>query len=209
MPNWCITDFTFEGKKEEIIKFHKRLNKIIEKESTVDNDFGKGWLGDIVIDFGYHYNDVRCKGEIQDGFIGEVVVNGDIAFFSFSTETAWAPMFEMWDLILPKEYPSIRYVYLATEPGQRLYINTDTERKYYNVEYLLELFLPSNVLGKVVDEYEFCANRDEVLEKVYKIVGKRLDTIDEALSYLEDLAEESGEELDSYIKIVKFEPGFD
>ena len=116
MPNWCSTKFTFEGEKDEIARFHKRLNQIISAESVINDE--NCWLGNVVVGYGFDCKKIPCRGHIDD-VIDDIVIEGDSAYFCLSTTTVRVPL-EMWILFL-WVYPSVSYVYLVTEPGCDIY----------------------------------------------------------------------------------------
>ncbi len=204
MPNWCSTNFTFEGKKDEILEFHKKLNKIISKGATAENNSNNGWLGNIVIGYGFDPQEVRCRGSVDD-VPGDVVVKGGSAYFSLSTTSAWEPLTDMWDLIIKRYYPSVSYVYLAIEHGTKLYLNTDTSGKHYNEKYLLDLCIPEKVFGKQIDTYEFYEDLEELLADLKQLTGKRFENIEKAVDFLRNKVE--GVEEDWIIAIGEFTAG--
>ena len=189
MPNWCSTKFTFYGNKDEIIKFHDRLNRILDGIDHTPNEFGVLWLGNILIDYGFDWEDAPCRGNADD-LADDVIIEGDEAYFGLNVTSAWVPLTEMWDLIIKKEYPSIKYVHLAIEPGLGIFINTDTSGKYFTEKYLLNIVLPEEICGNYVDIYEFYSEPDEVLEDLEKHTGKRFATIDEAREFFEKKLDE-------------------
>ena len=48
----------------------------------------------------------------------------------FTTETAWGPCNETFDLVCEK-FPSLRYYYQTEEPGMGFYETNDSEGKYF------------------------------------------------------------------------------
>ena len=188
MSNWCITDYSFNGQKEEVESFHARLEEILTKSPVMENDFGSSWLGNIVADYGFDWSAGNCRGSVE--YIGPIEDNDDIYSFILTTETAWEPMPKMWDEILKKEYPSITYVLFAIEEGTDLYVNTDIQGKYFPNRYLLNILLPEKVLGKKFDEYDQYPHKETLLLDLFRITGKRFNDTDEAEDYLRNLAKE-------------------
>ena len=201
MPNWCSTNFTFEGEKDEIARFHKRLNQIISAESVINNE--NCWLGNVVVGYGFDCKKIPCRGHIDD-VIDDIVIGGDSAYFCLSTTTAWVPLLEMWDFILKGEYPSVSYVYLAIEPGCGIYINTDTSGKHYNEKYLLDLVLPEKVFGKDVDLYNFYSEKADFSKDVKRITGREFDDVEEIISYITEQARKKDALDDCFISIGEF-----
>ena len=116
MPNWCSTKFTFEGEKDEIARFHKRLNQIISAESVINDE--NCWLGNVVVGYGFDCKKIPCRGHIDD-VIDDIVIEGDSAYFAYLQQRHGCHL--KWDFILKGEYPSVSYVYLAIEPGCGIY----------------------------------------------------------------------------------------
>lgn len=156
MPNWCCTNYTFYCEKEhkqDLTEFHDRINKAIEGEPSIKNDFGAGWLGDILHEFCsdiavmkddgcYSYNDVRYRGSLTElGDIYDAEYEKPLCYFYVNTDTAWCTMNDMWNLILEK-FPNIKYVYSAQEEGNRYYETNDANCLFYHDRYYIDAYLP-------------------------------------------------------------------
>jgi len=191
MPNWCDTKFVFYGNKNEILEFYNRLKRILDSPNHISNEFKKSWLGNILMDYGFDWENAPCRGNVDD-IADDVTVEGNEACFSLNTTSAWSPLTEMWDLILKKEYPSVKYVYLAIEPGSGIFINTDTSGKYLTEKYLLDLVLPEEMCKEDVDVdiYEFYDSPEEILEELEKRIRKKFKSLDEAREFLEKKLDE-------------------
>jgi hypothetical protein len=191
MPNWCDTKFVFYGNKNEILEFYNRLKRILDSPNHILNEFKKSWLGNILMDYGFDWENAPCRGNVDD-IADDVTVEGNEACFSLNTTSAWSPLTEMWDLILKKEYPSVKYVYLAIEPGSGIFINTDTSGKYLTEKYLLDLVLPEEMCKEDVDVdiYEFYDSPEEILEELEKRIRKKFKSLDEAREFLEKKLDE-------------------
>lgn len=206
MPNWCHTEYVFEGSKSEVLKLHQKLSQLLscEYKSTVDNDFGNGWLGDVLINHGFDWKKVSCRGFIDDLY--DVVTEENTTYFKLATSTAWGPLNDMWDIIIENHYPSIKYVYLAIEHGCSLYLNSDTEGKYYDERYLLDLVIPEDVFGEVIDVYEFYTSEEELLTDIEKFIGKGCKGINEARDYITEQAKKKySDPYDFYVVIAEFD----
>ncbi len=97
MANSCITEITFTGSQEEIVKLHDEVLKSISGTGSSVSD---SWLGNILIHVGLSNlidnseNMVLCRGCIVD--VGDVEGEG----FYIVTETAWEPMLKMWYVVI-------------------------------------------------------------------------------------------------------------
>lgn len=130
MPNWCysnidVEDINKSGAVAKIKAFFDDMRKhiverelVIDRKYTADNrdghytDFnanGSLWLGDILLDLGYPFDDV-CHGNILNadgeeikcrGSISDYNVNGD-GVLHIDTETAWVPMMDVFALLFER-----------------------------------------------------------------------------------------------------------
>lgn len=154
MPNWCYSTYIFyadsETGKNQLAEFYQRFVKSISADKLT-SDFGREWLGNIIDEFCPQFMSVgaestTCTFEGQDisfrGSIEDIETTLDDAtqgIFEFRTETAWGPMTEMWDMILSVcQYTDIKYVYLAEESNDVIYINTDIEHRFFEEKYHLD-----------------------------------------------------------------------
>lgn len=160
MPNWCYTDYRFYADtdvgKEQLAKFYATLTYAIreEKRRILRSDFGDKWLGNVILEFcpqnftltkdsitcTYNGTDVRFRGSIIYLEITDEDTNDP--YISVQTETAWEPMYDMWDMILAEcGFTDIKYVYSSEEPGMGIYINTDKKGKFFSEKYRVEVYI--------------------------------------------------------------------
>ena len=67
MPNWCSTTYKCVGDEEEIKSLHEILETIRHrKEPKTPNGFGHLWLGELVTELGFNWEELKCRGEIID-----------------------------------------------------------------------------------------------------------------------------------------------
>jgi hypothetical protein len=136
MPNWCFNETIFYGNEDKIKEVYQKL-----KDTT--NLVG---LRTEVID---HFNYLlEALGVSNDD---EFYVRGHIIHFELKTfknddltlyiqyETAWNPVCETLDEVLEKYAPTLKQVTLADESGMGVYINTDTDHKYFTERYWLDI----------------------------------------------------------------------
>ena len=123
MPNWCSTAYAIEGDAKEIKSLYELMKRLEDMEKpSVENGFGTTWLGCLVDALGKDWHNVHCRGswsclELEDDVL------------KFSTETAWSPCNETFDLVLEK-YPSLRYYFQAEEPGMMKNISVNISRNW-------------------------------------------------------------------------------
>lgn len=184
MPNWCSTSIMFDGEIEEIKRFREELESIIKGPAKMANSFGDGWLGDIVIHYGYGWKEVPCRGEVS--YIGDLE-DQDNGFgnFMITTTTAHAPLIETWDLVI-SNYSEIDYVYIAEEPGCQVFINTDTEGVYFKERYRVDVEIPKEIFGKKHQYIVALQTEEELLILFKKITGQEFESHDQIEKYFEN-----------------------
>lgn len=186
MANWCDTDYAFEGNITEVLALHKKLSSTLNTKPKVDTDFGSGWLGNVAINHGLDWKTVPCRGHIY--YIDDPIICDSHASFILSTETAWKPLTYIWDRIISDHYPSISYVYKAEEPGQLLYINTDTEGVYFPERYVIDMDIPKDVLGVDIYKYEIYESEADLLRDLNKITNRQFNSFIEASEFFDTIA---------------------
>lgn len=121
MPNWCDTTYRCVGDKKEI----KALKKILDsnnrrKTSRVRNGFGTMWIGNIIDQLGYSWEQYRCRGEITDYQMDEDVL---VIYQS----TAWCEQ-EGFREVIQLKFPSIKVYYREEEPGCDVFCTNSFEQ---------------------------------------------------------------------------------
>ena len=133
MPNWCYTSYVVEGDKKEVKDLFRKLNDLLEMEtSLLENDFGNGWLGNVVQTFGGDPKKISCRGDFNN-----LEIEKEASFLCFNTETAWSDKPEVWDLVLSR-YKTLNYYFQAEESGMEYYATNDIEGKHFPELYIAE-----------------------------------------------------------------------
>lgn len=167
MPNWCYSDYAFTGNVDEITNFHDKLISLTFKE-RIPNGFGNSWLGNIVDGFGFNYNEIPCRGEVD--YISDIGECCDENEFYITVHTAWEYKNEMWDKIIAKYYPSIKYMFRAEEPGSVIYVNTDIGGHIFPEKYIVYFNLPAKYSE---DSVFYAANEKDIVSQFNAILGCR------------------------------------
>lgn len=180
MPNWCNTSYKFVGDKEEIADLYNKLQSLNDMpEPLVENGFGKLFLGCVVNLFGGDWKEIYCRGEID-----YMEICGD-SMIQLSTMTAWGDVPEVWDFVC-KNYPSIKYYYLAEEGGLCYYVNSDTTGEYFPEKYYI---LHAEGYSEYLDDDE------ELLEYIAEKIGAaEIESIDQLDQLLEQYNKEHANE---------------
>jgi len=127
MPDWCLTEVIFEGKNAEKLysDWKNALKESSEKEGYV-------WFG-ILFDY-KNIEDI----EVNKMFVDDVEFDKDAETVYFRLEEPYEPNFEAYDAVA--DLYKLNYYILAEEPSGRVFINTDSEGKYFPEKYYFELY---------------------------------------------------------------------
>lgn len=173
MANWCFTDYTVTGDKSELKELYQAMVRLQDADKPlVKNCFGTTWLGNLVFYFGGNTDCVYCRGE----WIGVDLTEESLIF---STETAWAPMFEVIDFLKTK-FPTLTFYFQAEEPGCEYYVTNDKDGKFYPEKYCLK---------NEIDNYYYTKDElNSLLLNVEELVGKKVNTFHEVEAAIEEYA---------------------
>lgn len=139
MPNWCSSSYVLVGSADEVKKLYGIMKSWNEEKSIRWKRFRNNlaWLSCWC--FGRRLEKVSCRGEWN-----AVCKRGNT--LRFTTETAWGPCNQVFDLICRK-YPSIRYYFQSEEPGMVEYLTNDKEGKYFKDKYCVDVYTPEKNLS--------------------------------------------------------------
>lgn len=177
MPNWCNTSMTIEGPKEEIQSIHRKIKEWTSR-NYVENDFGKNWLGNIVVGAGFSYKLLACRGLISS-MDEEITARQDepgTYYFQVQYDSAWTDINDTWEIILEKFAPNCDIYYIAEELGNEYFVTNDRDERYYDNEiYVMSNLEKSNPLYQKWNA-EFCGNeyitRRALKERLTEIFGQ-------------------------------------
>ena len=202
MPNWCYTNITFFGEKENIESLVDKLQEartlakdpIIQKRVSFDWEV---WLGNIALVFGEQVDDLLLvDGKVTERNPQKVTIpcRGELAEYpptrenisSFSdekyeielvVESAWTATKELFDLMA--EETDTEYVFQAEEPGWNYFVNTDTEHIFYEDKYIV------NSPNTEELHWEYLDSDENLLSFVEEAFGCRYTSVAEAKEKLE------------------------
>lgn len=148
MPNWCQTCHAVWGDLRELEKFKSRM-EVAQKYIRTKSDFGRDWLGNVLVSMRLlPLRDVQkaripdtlhCRGSLEsEEFDIERLPEerGGHYYICFETRTAWDSMAEMWENVLRK-FKTLQHVYVAEEGGCEYYVNTDESGMFFNERYII------------------------------------------------------------------------
>jgi len=133
MPNWCNNSIAFyhaDSRNDLLGGFFADAQKF---QDYIDPETGEtsNWIGYWLKSREVDADNLYCRGFIN---YSELTPNHVHVYM----DTAWSPLPEVWD-ILAEQY-GLSYVYIAEECGCEVYVNTDTEGRFYSDRYILNYF---------------------------------------------------------------------
>ena len=136
MPNWCDFSAVVHGEKKEIDIFYQRCLDAQRKSAISQN----WWTFELCLEHGYKKEEVmsnsfRYVGGSLDQIDAPVFNGKDWHIYIYMT-TRWSPMVDGFNKLL-SNYISLKGVYCAEEPGCEIYVNTDTEGRFFSVKYCI------------------------------------------------------------------------
>lgn len=169
MPNWCTTNYVFYGDQGSIKDITQKLEYLDSlKTPLVLNGFGKLWCGCLVNLLGGDWNEVGCRGEIEQYELNDCSLHMVVT-------SAWTELVE-WRMFIKSKYPKIDIVYLAEEPGCEIYETNDVGGLYFPEQYILD---------STEDDIRYFNTLDEACDYVYSITKIKVDSVESIISALE------------------------
>lgn len=139
--------------------------------------------------------------------------NIDTAHIFIDYESKWCPCIELWDLAI--EPSGLKQVTIAEEPGCRVYVNTDTEYKFFNDKYCVDVsgYFTVNGEEKFLEYHEYYYDSDnsdeymiaDINEALGEDLGIKFNTIEEIKTFM-DKADNEVE--DGWAIFEKFTPNY-
>lgn len=131
MPNWCVQNWILRGPKKDVQNFCDIVNSCLTRPDVKPNDFGKFWLGNLCVAFGYDYSetlyglrgnfdpDESCVAtlihpEAEEKAIIPNETDDETSEIRFSITHAWGPS-EWFQEMLDEKYPSLEQAWKATD----------------------------------------------------------------------------------------------
>ena len=198
MANYCSNSIVFySGDKA-------KLSVFLRKMSAAYNARGSHFYSFMVL-HGYGNREISSVIDKRDFFTScdtKLSVKDNTYSFSMDTETAWAPHMEVFRKVLQERYGNqILMVYMAEECGCGVYINSDTEGKYFPERYMVDCCHAGEFHKEYFDTYEDAV---EWIQGEYKDFGFGLfDTVEDVERKVRDI---SAMDEDGFFCFRRFEP---
>ena len=185
MPNWSYNRNIFEGKTKDLEEFVEKINEYT-KQNLAPNGFGKNWLGNICIGFGFDYNDIPCRGTCESIITDSIEHNEDDedGFIEIDTMTAWANNPEMWLAIIEKHKLNFKYHWYMEEEGMGDFYKTEGSDNYFPEKYYLHTSCNGNI------ETIYPETENDIIAHVNQTFGKTFENIDEVKEFADKLSDE-------------------
>lgn len=194
MANDCYTEYVIRGEQHEVKALYDAIKELEKPVAPlIGNGWGKLWAGYLVEKLGGSYKDMCCRGEIASYELHE---SGTEMYVC--TVSAWSELDEVREFIVGK-FPSLKVLYTSEEGGCCYYETNDADCEVFG-HYKLEVV---GVEG-ASEEQSYFNTSEEVLAELGKIVGVRLESIEQALEYIEDFNEQD-ESGDRFINLCVFD----
>lgn len=192
MPNWCSTNYTIEGPKEELESLKEKILTWTSEKTCPKPEYGNNWLGNIVLGAGLDKEKTEYRGYIE--CLDDVCENEDTYTLTFQTETAWTAMNDMWYKILAKYAPHCTLYYSSEEPGCEYFVKNDELGKYYPEDYLVDAYIdkpdtPLKEKLKKMFDYTY-VTAQELTEDLREITNDNQSSLDTLIQKIKDESEE-------------------
>ncbi|MBO5168030.1 MAG: hypothetical protein J6B49_02905 [Phascolarctobacterium sp.] len=170
MANHCSNCIAFYGND---------LDKLENFRTLMDDKCE--FIRDFAMKCGYSEEETFRFTDGRDTFVevSDVVNRDDTSYyFIIQTESAGTPNVEAFSKILEERYSNqIDFVYCSVEPGSEIYVNTDTNGRFFSDQYHLDFCINGEY---VMEYYSIFKEVVEVLrEKIPEMEFSNYDSVDE------------------------------
>lgn len=193
MANFCSNSIVFYSKDKQ------KLSVFLRKIYAAFDSQGSG-IYNLMVLHGYKDREILNSIDKRDCFTfcdSKLRTDKDIYSFQVDEESAWVPHMEVFRKILRQKYGNaIRMVFLSEECGNDIYINTDTEGKYFTERYKVECSHGKEYKDEYFSEYS------DLIRFVNEEYGTDLTEFDDVEDVESRVRLLNGE--DEYFKICRF-----
>lgn len=192
MANNCYSEFAFYCSFDELEKL-KSFHDFIDK--NIKLGFIRKWFEKLDIpEQLYLQKTESLKDEIL--WCSEITETykdkKPVFFFIVSTESAWCPYPEHFQMMIDQEWPGIKFEVFAEEVDNGLFINTDKDDVFFSAAHYRVYGYYYNMNKDGGDEFEeYFEDKEELAEFLNKEVETDKINKDMSLEEMEKVAEEA------------------
>ena len=193
MTDWCLTEIAFYAESK---KGQKQLTDFYDKLIGFENSRR---FSDVGKTFGLSEEDFEkmcLRGLI---YPGGVFCDEDAGCVYVDTETACGPQNDIWDELIRRFFPELKYVYIAEERECDVYINTDTKGRFFKHKYMFDYDYEGGC------EQKYFNSEEELLEFGNSLFGSSAASFEELCKAGREW-EEADEFVRRWVNIHEFEP---
>lgn len=187
MANICSNVMAVYGPREDLDKFLKCVKDAVTEMGKPGN--GRGFEKEFFLRCGYAEDELKKLY----GF-GPMDLWGDPQFFNARRGrpahvklwfgTCWSPVYESWDALLKRSFPTLKEVTLAEESGCDVYVNTDSEGLFFDERfYVCGEYDGKSFLDR--DEHIF-PDEKSALAAINDWTGMRFESLDEVRKWFDE-----------------------
>lgn len=200
MANYCSNCIAFFGND---------LDKLEHLRKMMDDTFNEEdchSIQNFVLKYGYTKEEAYDFTDGRDTFVhidDEVSKDDKGYYFTIQTETAWNPNVEVFRKVIEDHYEDdIDFVHCSEEPGFAIYVNTDTDGRFYEdkfhldycvkEKYVMEYFISFEDVIKALTEdfpeleFSIYDSVDEINDRVQTLLDDSKDDYFNLYEYTEE-----------------------
>lgn len=188
MPNWCYNRVTVFGESSQVEKVLCFMQKALKEAPNHKASRPNRWIGQFVVMAGENWEQHACRGWIEEIDTTVTIKDERTGYFEIQFDSAWEPQMDAVDIAIKaalrgEECIDVDYVFVAEEPGEGIYINTDECGMFYNERYIVDFdYSEDNGEGGV----EYFETLDETLQFFNELTGLSVKTLAEAQAVDDD-----------------------
>ena len=215
MPNWCYNEEYIYGPKPQVKELYEKLIDWSSRKYDGD-DNTEIWLYKIALGAGFSIDTdtpdkpgIYFRGYLLEPF--ELAdYDNDNALILFSSDTAWGSLYEEWDKILAKIAPECKYYFIASEPGNEIFIKRDPLELFPESDWFVDIYInDSEGVPKRLLEQDGCENwwlESDLVHYLKELLDMKSDDIHELVGeFYRRYSDGAFGSLDNYYSFNKIE----
>ena len=186
MANICLNYVTLFEQNDDQIKLKRAYEKLLAAYEETQNEFGDvnllGLLEALWVDSKkIHGLDARSWITYMDLQTNDSEIEGII----LDIESAWTPCEDALALLCKTLGRTFKFVFVAEEPGCEVFVNTDTEHRFYTDIYNVEIYAESEeegIISEVFHIQEYDHSEEECLNYIHFLSGLKYSSIEDLIA---------------------------